>query len=64
VSKQSLKLHVHERIFIAEATIQKQICCDITPTSGSSAGYRKKQSQSHDRFTYGPKAYYPKIHTE
>ena len=35
-----------ELIFIAEATIQKQICYDITPTSGSSAGYREKQSHN------------------
>jgi len=40
-----------ESIFIAEVTIQKQksmkgICCDITPTLGSSADYREKRSHN------------------
>jgi len=38
----------------------KDICYDITPILGSSAGFREKQS--HDRLTLGSKAYCSKIH--
>jgi len=41
----------------------KGICYEITPTLDSSAGYRENQSsKSHNRFTLGLKAYYPKLH--
>jgi len=47
VSRQSLCSYMHmESIFFAEATIQKQICYDITPTSSSSAGCLEKQSHN------------------
>jgi len=41
-----------ESIFIAEAAIHKQkimkdTCNDVTPISGSSAGYREKRSHNH-----------------
>jgi len=38
----------------------KDICCDITPISGSSSGYRKKRS--HNRFTLGLKEHCSEAH--